>query len=132
MKRAFVQEQKNHYEVRIIDTENNTFHKHMQSKNARFPFGKPFESSMEDMGYINAKECIKSLKGRGLLGEEIALNELKEIERMGYIQLGVERLNRAGVCDCSKIIDICENLAHYGMSYIDAQNQIIGIYEMEA
>jgi len=104
----------------------------MQSKNTRFPFGKPFDSSMEDMGYTSVKECIKSLKGRGLLGEEIALNELKEIERMGYIQLGVERLNRAGVCDCSKIIDVCENLARYGMNYIDAQNQIIGMYEMEA
>lgn len=128
---AFIQEYKNHYEVRIIDDVNNTFHKHMQSKNARFPFGKPFDSSIEDMGYKSAKECIKNLKSRGLLGEEIALNELKEIERMGCIQLGVERLNRAGVCDCSKIIDVCENLARYGMNYIDAQEQIIAMYEIE-
>lgn len=131
MKRAFIKEYPNRFEVKIIDIENNMYHQHMQSKNSRFPFGSPIDYTMKDMGYDNAKDCIKKLKARKQLGDEIDLTELKEVERTGYIKLGVQRLKRAGMCDCSKIVDICNNLIKYGMNYIDAQEQIIGMYELD-
>jgi hypothetical protein len=122
MIRVFKKEGNDNDEIRIIDTEIGTFKYYLVDKNIGFPYGF-YETNVFDMGYISAKECIKVLKGRKQLGNEVEYNKQRELERLGYINLGIFRLKREG-----NIEDICNKLMTYGMSLYNAHKCITETY----
>jgi len=127
MIKTFVEEHKNHgwNEIKIIDFETGEFTQYNTNRNIGFPFGNPYSTTVFKMGYSSVKECLKSLKERNILGYEIDHAEQKESERMGYINLGVERIKRAGRINTNDFEDVCNKLSNYGMGFCDAQNSII-------
>jgi hypothetical protein len=122
MIKVFKKEGYENDDIRIINTETGDFEHYFVDKNIGFPFSF-YKTNISDMGYDSVKTCIKTLKERNFLGKEINYNEQKESEKIGYINLGVCRLNRLG-----SIEDICNKLEQYGLSFIDVQNCIIETY----
>lgn len=129
MLKVFKNELKSYNEIRIFNMETGEFKSYHTSKSIGFPFGIPQETTAEAMGYKNIKECLKELKNRGFLGTEINYEDQMQSEKIGYINLGVERIKRAGRVNTSDFEDIINKLAKYGLSYCDAQNKIIACYE---
>jgi hypothetical protein len=95
MIRVFKKEGHDNDEIRVIDTEIGTFKHYLVDKKIGFPYSF-YETNVFDMGYVSAKECIEVLKERKIIGAEIDYKVQKEAERIGYINLGVERIRRAG------------------------------------
>ena len=116
------------FQIKIIDTDKETFITYYQTSNLGFPFGKKFTQNIKDMGYIDTKDCIKKLKHRKLLTNEVDYEEQLESEKIGYINLGIDRIKRHGEINTKHFEDVIENLKEYGLGYCDAQNIIIGGY----
>lgn len=133
MKRVFKNEisYKGWAEIRIIDLENNTFTFYHVDNAIGFPFGVHMHMTITEMGYTSAKDCIKQLKHRKLLGIELDYKEQKEAERLGLLKLGVERIKMHNRVNTKDFEDIIQQLSAYGLNYCDAQEQIIGLYEYE-
>jgi len=125
--RTFVKEYKNHgwNEIKIIDIETGDFTQYNVCNTIGFSFGDPWKTSVFEMGYTSVKECLKTLKERNYLGYEVNYAEQKESERIGYIKLGVERIDKAGRINTKDFEDVCNKLSGYGMGFCDAQNSII-------
>lgn len=130
MKKAYKKELKNSKldEVRIIDPETGYFKSYHTNKEFGFPFGIPMETTVFEMGYSSVKECLKALKDRNYLGKEVNYKEQMEQDRIGYLNLGVERIKRAGRINTRDFEDVVNKLADYGMNFVDAQNVIVGNY----
>lgn len=128
--RTFVREYKNHFwnEIKIIDFETGAFTQYNVCNAIGFPFGTPWKTTVFEMGYTSVKECLKTLKERNFLGYEVDCKEQKESERVGYINLGVERIKRAGRVNTKDFEDVCNKLSGYGMGFCDAQNSITECY----
>ena len=125
MKRVFIKEVEKMKEIRIFDLDNNTFTFYYHSKNLGFKFGVEKSFLIEEMGYKSIKYMIKELKKRNLLGSEISCQELLELEKIGYIKLGADRIKRAGRINAADFQDIIEKLKKYG---IDSERTIIESY----
>ena len=128
MKRVFIKEVERMKEVRMFDLDNNTFTFYYHSKNLGFKFGVEESFSVEVMGYKSIKHMIKELKKRNLLGTEISYQELLELEKMGYIKLGADRIKRAGRINAADFQDIIEKLKKYGIDPGAAAKMIIESY----
>ena len=133
MIKTFKKELKNYTynEIHLINTDTGEFTQYMQDKNIGFIFS-DYNTNVFKMGYKSIEECLKSLKERNLLGQEIEYTTQKETERIGYIKLGVERIKRAGRINTNDFEDICNKLFKYGMGFVDAQNVITEAYIREA
>jgi hypothetical protein len=118
-------------EIRIINLESGEFTHYFQDKNIGFIFS-DYTTTVFEMGYKSVKECIKELRSRGLLGQEVDYKEQKESERIGYIKLGVERIKRAGRVNTNDFEDVITKLSKYGMGFCDAQNVITETYLYQA
>lgn len=81
------------------------------------------------MGYDSVKACIKELKHRDFLGQEIDYNEQKSSEKYGWINLGIDRIKRAKRVNTDDFKDVIEKLKAYGLGFVDAQNSIVAAYE---
>jgi hypothetical protein len=114
-------------EVRIINMETGEFISYMQDREMGFPFSIT-NTNITDMGYTSAKECIKTLKQRKMLGNEIDYKDQKESERTGYLNLGIQRIKSNNRINTKDFEDVIEKLSSYGMGYVDAQNQITAMY----
>lgn len=92
MKRAFKRELNGNTwnEIHIVDDETNEFTQYMQDKKFGFTFSQ-YTDSVIKMGYTSAKECIKQLKERNLIGNEVNYDEQMESERIGKINLLAEQ-----------------------------------------
>ena len=110
MKRVFIKEVERMKEVTMFDLDNNTFTFYYHSKNLGFKFGVEESFSVEVMGYKSIKHMIKELKKRNLLGTEISYQELLELEKIGYIKLGADRIKRAGRINAADFQDIIKKL----------------------
>ena len=110
MKRVFIKEAERMKEVRIFNLNDNTFTFYYHSKNLCFKFGVEKSFSVEVMGYKSIKHMIKELKKRNLLGTEISYQELLELEKIGYIKLGADRIKRAGRINAADFQDVIEKL----------------------
>ena len=128
MKRVFIKEAERMKEVRMFDLDNNTFTFYYHSKNLGFKFGVEKSFLIEEMGYKSIKHMIKELKKRNLLGSEISCQELLELEKIGYIKLGADRIKRAGRINAADFQDIIEKLKKYGIDSIDSERTIIESY----
>ena len=128
MKRVFIKEVERMKEVTMFDLDNNTFTFYYHSKNLGFKFGVEESFSVEVMGYKSIKHMIKELKKRNLLGTEISYQELLELEKMGYIKLGADRIKRAGRINAADFQDIIEKLKKYGIDPGAAAKMIIESY----
>ena len=128
MKRVFIKEVERMKEVRMFDLDNNTFTFYYHSKNLGFKFGVEKSFLIEEMGYKSIKHMIKELKKRNLLGTEISYQELLELEKIGYIKLGIERIKRAGRINTADFQDIIEKLKKYGIDPAASQKMIIESY----
>jgi hypothetical protein len=115
-------------EVKIINLETGEFIQYMQDKSIGFKFSQ-YKTNIKDMGYKTVTECIKELKQRGLLGEEIDYKEQLKSEKVGLINLGIERIKRHNRINSKDFEDIILKLSDYGLGYCDAQNQIIATYQ---
>ena len=80
------------------------------------------------MGYKSIKHMIKELKKRNLLGTEISHQELFDLEKIGYIKLGIERIKRAGRINTADFQDVIEKLKKYDIDPIDSERTIIESY----
>lgn len=132
MIKAFKKECSQYHEVRIINLETGEFTRYFQDKHIGFTFSN-YTTTVFEMGYKSVNECIKTLKDRNFLGNEVDCKEQKESERIGYINLGVERIKRAGRINTNDFEDVCNKFSNYGMGFVDAQNVITGnyLYELE-
>ena len=128
MKRVFIKEVEKMKEIRIFDLDNNTFTFYYHSKNLGFKFGVEKSFLIEEMGYKSIKHMIKELKKRNLLGTEISHQELFDLEKIGYIKLGADRIKRAGRINAADFQDIIEKLKKYGIDSIDSERTIIESY----
>lgn len=128
MKRVFIKEAERMKEVRMFDLDNNTFTFYYHSKNLGFKFGVEESFSVEVMGYKSIKHMIKELKKRNLLGTEISYQELLELEKIGYIKLGIDRIKRAGRINAADFQDVIEKLKKYGIDPAASQKMIIESY----
>ena len=128
MKRVFIKEVERMKEVRMFNLDNNTFTFYYHSKNLGFKFGVEKSFLIEEMGYKSIKHMIKELKKRNLLGTEISYQELLELEKIGYIKLGADRIKRAGRINAADFQDIIEKLKKYGIDPIDSERTIIESY----
>ena len=128
MKRVFIKEVEKMKEIRIFDLDNNTFTFYYHSKNLGFKFGVEKSFLVEEMGYKSIKHMIKELKKRNLLGTEISHQELFDLEKIGYIKLGIERIKRAGRINTADFQDVIEKLKKYDMNPIDSERTIIESY----
>ena len=128
MKRVFIKEAERMKEVRMFDLDNNTFTFYYHSKNLGFKFGVEKSFSVEVMGYKSIKHMIKELKKRNLLGTEISHQELFDLEKIGYIKLGIERIKRAGRINTADFQDVIEKLKKYGIDPAASQRTIIESY----
>ena len=93
--------------------------------------GNVWSNNAKTLGYNNLTECIKILKDRNFLGTKIDYKEQKESERLGYIQLGIERIKLNNRVNTKDFEDVIQKLAAYGMNFVDAQNSITAAYEYE-
>lgn len=127
---ASTKDMKDVFQIKIIDTEKETFTTYFQTSNLGFPFGKKFTQNITDMGYADTKDCIKKLTERGLIHKKnlVDYQEQLESEKIGYINLGIDRIKRHGEINTKHFMDVIENLKEYGLSFVDAQNIIIGGY----
>jgi len=114
-------------EIRLFNEETGEFTSYMQDKKMGFIFS-IYNTIVFEMGYKSIKECLKELKSRGFLGNEVDYKEQKESERLGYIKLGVFRIKRAGRINTTDFEDVYNKLANYGMGLCDAQNCITAAY----
>jgi len=130
MIKTFVKDCKNYSwnEVKIINLETGEFTQYNTDKSIGFPFGMPYTTTVFEMGSNSVKEFLKTLKERNFLGIEVDHEEQKESERIGYINLGVERIKRAGRVNTTDFEDICNKLSKYGMGFCDAQNSIVACH----
>lgn len=128
MKRVFIKEAERMKEVRMFNLDNNTFTFYYHSKNLGFKFGVEKSFPIEVMGYKSIKHMIKELKKRNLLGTEISHQELFDLEKIGYIKLGIERIKRAGRINAADFQDVTEKLKKYGIDPIDSERTIIESY----
>ena len=128
MKRVFIKEVERMKEVRMFDLDNNTFTFYYHSKNLGFKFGVEKAFSVEEIGYKSIKHMIKELKKRNLLGSEISCQELLELEKIGYIKLGADRIKRAGRINTADFQDVIEKLKKYGIDPGAAAKMIIESY----
>ena len=128
MKRVFIKEAERMKEVRIFNLDNNTFTFYYHSKNLGFKFGVEKSFLVEVMGYKSIKHMIKELKKRNLLGAEISYRELFDLEKIGYIKLGIERIKRAGRINTADFQDVIEKLKKYGIDPAASQKMIIESY----
>ena len=128
MKRVFIKEVERMKEVTMFDLDNNTFTFYYHSKNLGFKFGVEKSFSVEVMGYKSIKHMIKELKKRNLLGSEISCQELLELEKIGYIKLGADRIKRAGRINAADFQDVIEKLKKYGIDPAASQKMIIESY----
>ena len=128
MKRVFIKEVEKMKEIRIFDLDNNTFTFYYHSKNLCFKFGVEKSFPIEEMGYKSIKHMIKELKKRNLLGSEISCQELLELEKIGYIKLGADRIKRAGRINAADFQDVIEKLKKYGIDPAASQKMIIESY----
>ena len=128
--KTFVKEYKNHgwNEIKVINTETGELTQYNVDDKIGFPFGAPYQTTVFEMGYTSVNECLKTLKDRNFLGYEVNHAEQKESERIGYINLGVERIKRAGRINTKDFEDVCNKLSKYGMGFCDAQNSITKCY----
>ena len=128
--KTYVKDCKNYSwnEIKIIDTETGEFTQYNTDKSIGFPFGNPCITTVFQMGYKSVDEFLKTLKERNSLGYEIDYKKQKESERIGYINLGVERIKRAGRINTNDFEDVCNKLSKYGMGFCDAQNSITACY----
>ena len=128
MKRVFIKEAERMKEVRIFNLNDNTFTFYYHSKNLGFKFGVEKSFPIEEMGYKSIKHMIKELKKRNLLGAEISYQELFDLEKIGYIKLGIERIKRAGRINTADFQDVIEKLKKYGIDPAASQKMIIESY----
>ena len=128
MKRVFIKEAERMKEVRIFNLDNNTFTFYYHSKNLGFKFWVEKSFLVEVMGYKSIKHMIKELKKRNLLGAEISYQELFDLEKIGYIKLGADRIKRAGRINTSDFQDVIEKLKKYGIDPAASQKMIIESY----
>ena len=128
MKRVFIKEVERMKEVRIFNLNDNTFTFYYHSKNLCFKFGVEKSFPIEEMGYKSIKHMIKELKKRNLLGAEISHQELLELEKIGYIKLGADRIKRAGRINAADFQDVIEKLKKYDIDPTDSERTIIESY----
>ena len=128
MKRVFIKEAERMKEVRMFNLNDNTFTFYYHSKNLGFKFGVEKSFSVEVIGYKSIKHMIKELKKRNLLGTEISYQELFDLEKIGYIKLGIERIKRAGRINAADFQDVIEKLKKYGIDPAASQKMIIESY----
>lgn len=114
-------------EVKVFDTDKQTMKGYHMIKDG-FKFGNESTYNVSDMGYDNVNHAIKSLKSRKQLGSQIEYMKLKELEKIGYIKLGVQRIERSGRVNTKDFEDVIVKLQAYGMGFCDAQNAIISEY----
>ena len=131
MIKVFKRECINYNEVRIINIKTGEITSYHTHKDIGCPFGIPYKTTVFEMGYKSVNECLKTLKERKFLGNEVDYKEQKEVERIGYIKLGIERIKKAGRINTTDFEDICNKLSNYGMGFCDAQNVIIANYLLE-
>lgn len=130
MKRVFKEDKGQDYQIKIIDLEANTMTLYSQDKSygLGFVFSEPFTQTIQEWGYTSAKDCIKKLKSRGLLTNEVDYQEQLQSEKIGFINLGVDRIKRAGRINTKDFESVIKKLSEYGLGYTDAQNTIIASY----
>lgn len=130
MKRVFIQESSQGIiQVKILDYEDQTFTTYYQDKTLGFPFGEQFTQKVKNMGYIDIKDCYKKLKSRGLLKQEISIEDQLKSEKIGLINLGIDRIKRHKEINTKHFTDVIEKLRKYGLGFVDAENMIIAGYQ---
>jgi len=128
MIKAFKKEYKDWYEIKIINMETGDFTQYDQDKTIGFTFSH-YKTDVFKMGYDSVKICLKELKQRDFLGKEINYTEQLKNEKIGLINLGVEKIKRHKRVNTNDFKDVVEKLQNYGLGFTDAQNQIIAAYE---
>ena len=117
----------NSYEIRIFDMENGEFTHYFQDKTIGFTFSS-YNTTVYKMGYKSIEDCLNTFKKRGFLGKEIDYEQQKELEKIGLINLGIDRIKRKGRINTNDFTDVIEKLQKYGLGFVDAQNIIIASY----
>lgn len=130
MKRVFKEDNGQDYQIKVIDLETNTMTLYHQDKSygLGFVFSELFTKTIQEWGYSSANDMIKKLKKRGLLTNEVDYEEQLKSEKIGFINLGVDRIKRHNRINTNDFKDVIEKLSNYGLGFVDAQNTIIASY----
>lgn len=86
-----------HNHIRLIDAETGEVTRYTTDDKTDFVFGEQYKSTVKEMGYRSAKEFLRELRQRGILGEEIDLKEQQAKEAAGAIWLKEERARNAEI-----------------------------------
>lgn len=128
MLKVYKRDEGNFYKIQILDTETENYQSYMTDKKYNIPIHENYRTNIKTMGYKNTDDFIKTLKQRKFLGNEINLAEQEELERIGFIKLGADRIKKAERINTKDFEDVIEKLSYYGMGFVDAQNSIIAEY----
>ena len=133
MLKAYKKDKGQFYKIQILNTETEIYQSYMTDKEYNIPIHENYKTNIKTMGYKNIDDFLKTLKHKRFLGDEINIAEQKELERIGFIKLGADRIKKVGQINTKDFEDMIEKLSDYGMGIVDAQNSIIGeyLYNME-
>lgn len=101
----------NCWQITKIDFDNNLFWNYYQDieKGLGYTFSTAPARSVEDMGYIDAKDCYKKLKSRGYIADKDFVNTDTQInsEIQGFWNLAIDRhMNHR---NCGDVLSILIN-----------------------
>lgn len=133
MLKVYKKDEGKFYKIQILNTETEIYQSYMTDKEYNIPIHENYKTNIKTMGYKNIDDFLKTLKHKRFLGDEINIAEQKELERIGFIKLGADRIKKVGQINTKDFEDMIEKLSDYGMGFVDAQNSIIGeyLYNME-
>ncbi|HSH51777.1 MAG TPA: hypothetical protein VK982_08650 [Bacteroidales bacterium] len=128
MLKVYKRDEGNFYKIQILDTETENYQSYMTDKKYNIPIHENYRTDIRAIGYKNIDDFLKTLEKRKFLGDEINFAEQKELERIGFIKLGADRVKKAERINTKDFEDIIEKLSNYNMGFVDAQNSIIAEY----
>lgn len=128
MLKVYKRDEGNFYKIQILDTETENYQSYMTDKKYNIPIHENYRADIRAIGYKNIDDFLKTLEKRKFLGDEINFAEQKELEKIGFIKLGANRIKKAERINTKDFEDVIEKLSYYGMGFVDAQNSIIAEY----
>ena len=128
MLKVYKEDRGKFYKIQILNTETGNYQSYITDKEYNIPIHENYKTDIKTMGYKSIDDFIQTLKQRKFLGNEIDITEQKELERIGFIKLGSDRIKKANRINTKDFEDIVKKLSKYGMGFVDAQNSITAEY----